>query len=54
MTPVPISTRLGLAALALLAEALHLGWEALHGGIVSHHLLQRSDLPGLSLSLIHI
>lgn len=39
--------RLALAALALLAEALHLGWEALHGGIVSHHLLQRSDLPGL-------
>ena len=46
MTPVPISTRLGLAALALLAEALHLGWEALHGGIVSHHLLQRPrDVP---------
>ena len=45
----PISTsRLALAALALLAEALHLGWEALHGGIVSHHLLQRADLPGLS------
>jgi len=37
-----------LAALALMAEALHLGWEALHGGIVSHHLLQRADLPGLS------
>lgn len=48
MTPVPVSTRLRLAALALFAEALHLGWEALHGGIVSHHLLQRSDLPGLS------
>lgn len=41
-------SRLALAALALLAEALHLGWEALHGGIVSHHLLQRADLPGLS------
>lgn len=42
------SSRLTLAALALMAEALHLGWEALHGGIVSHHLLQRADLPGLS------
>ncbi|HEY8879520.1 MAG TPA: hypothetical protein VIN03_18270 [Roseateles sp.] len=42
------SSRTTLAALALMAEALHLGWEALHGGIVSHHLLQRADLPGLS------
>lgn len=42
------TSRLVLAALALLAEAIHLGWEALHGGIVSHHLLQRADLPGLS------
>jgi hypothetical protein len=40
--------RLRFAALALLAEALHLTWEAMHGGIVSHHLLQRADLPGLS------
>ena len=40
--------RLRFAALALLVEALHLGWEATHGGIVSHHLLQRADLPGLS------
>lgn len=40
--------RLTLAALALMAEALHLGWEALHGGIASHHLLQRADLPALS------
>ena len=37
-----------LAALALMAEAVHLAWEALHGGIVTHHLLQRPDLPGLS------
>lgn len=42
------SSRFTFAALALMAEALHLGWEALHGGIVSHHLLQRADLPGLS------
>ncbi|MBI3346990.1 MAG: hypothetical protein HY020_07235 [Burkholderiales bacterium] len=43
----PPSRRLLLAALALLAEGLHLGWEALHGGIVIHHLLQRADMPGL-------
>jgi hypothetical protein len=42
------TSRLTLAALALLAEAVHIGWEALHGGIVSHHLLQNADLPGLS------
>lgn len=47
MTATP-ALRLRFAALALIAEALHLGWEALHGGIVSHHLLQRADLPGLS------
>lgn len=40
--------RLRFAALALVAEALHLAWEATHGGIVTHHLLQRADLPGLS------
>jgi len=42
------SFRALLAALALLAEGLHLGWEATHGGIVSHHLFQHADLPGLS------
>lgn len=47
MPSIPTS-RLTLAALALLAEAIHLGWEALHGGIVSHHLLQSADMPGLS------
>lgn len=46
--PAPLTSRLTLAALALLAEAIHLGWEAWHGGIVSHHLMQRADLPGLS------
>lgn len=46
--PTPLTSRLLLAALALLAEALHLGWEALHGGIVTHHVMQRADLPGLS------
>ena len=46
--PPTTTSRLTLAALALLAEALHLGWEAMHGGIVTHHLLQSADLPGLS------
>lgn len=46
--PVTSTSRLTLAAFALMAETLHLGWEALHGGIPSHHLLQRADLPGLS------
>lgn len=46
--PALPALRLRLAALALLAEALHLGWEAAHGGIATHHLLQRADLPGLS------
>jgi hypothetical protein len=47
MTTLP-PARLMLILFVLLAEALHLGWEASHGGIVSHHLLQRSDLPGIS------
>jgi len=42
------SHRILLIALVLLAESLHLGWEAWHGGIVTHHLMQRADLPGLS------
>ena len=50
MPPSPAFTtsRLTFAAWALLVEALHLGWEALHGGIASHHLLQRADLPAFS------
>ncbi|MDR6992729.1 hypothetical protein [Luteimonas sp. 3794] len=31
----------------LLAEAAHLVWEHLHGGIVSHHRLARPDLPAV-------
>lgn len=34
--------------LALLATAAHLGWEAAHGGVQSHHLLARRDLPTVS------
>jgi len=34
--------------LALLATAAHLGWEVTHGGVKTHHLLARGDLPGAS------
>jgi uncharacterized membrane protein YeaQ/YmgE (transglycosylase-associated protein family) len=34
--------------LALLATAAHLGWESTHGGVQSHHLLNRADLPAIS------
>lgn len=37
-----------LALVALLAEVAHLGWEYFHGGILTHHVLQRADLPGIS------
>lgn len=47
-SPAPLALRLRFAALALTAEALHLAWEAMRGGIVTHHLMQRPDLPGLS------
>lgn len=32
----------------LLAEAAHLAWEHVHGGIRRHHLLDRADLPAIS------
>lgn len=44
----PSSPRLLFALLALLAESAHLGAELLQGGILSHHLLARADLPALS------
>jgi len=34
--------------LALLAAAIHLGWEYSHGGVRSHHLLARRELPAVS------
>lgn len=34
--------------LAVLAAVAHLGWEHTHGGIRSHHLLNRADLPTIS------
>lgn len=38
----------GAFSLAILAVAVHLGWEYAHGGIRSHHLLNRADLPAIS------
>ncbi|MFO3706871.1 hypothetical protein ACI6Q5_18295 [Xanthomonas codiaei] len=35
-------------ALAIAVAGLHLGWEFLHGGVRSHHLLNRADLPTIS------
>lgn len=35
-------------AIALVASAAHLGWEYTHGGVASHHLLARGDLPAVS------
>ncbi|MDQ6769716.1 MAG: hypothetical protein M3Z54_06985 [Gemmatimonadota bacterium] len=40
--------RLYLTGLVLLAEGAHLTWEHFHGGVVSHHILHRSDMPAIS------
>lgn len=39
--------RVWLVVAVLLAELAHLAWEHAHGGIVSHHLLARPDLPAV-------
>ena len=43
-----LQSRLALAACALAAEVLHLGWEYTHGGVPSHHLLNQADMPAIS------
>ena len=43
-----LHSRLALSACALAAELAHLGWEYTHGGVLSHHLLNRPDMPGIS------
>jgi hypothetical protein len=43
----PLSLRLGFTGLVALAEAAHLTWEHLDGGIVSHNLLNDPTLPAL-------
>jgi len=40
--------RFWLTAAVTFAEVAHLGWEHFNGGIVSHHLLNRADLPAIS------
>ncbi len=35
----------GIAALACMAQ---IGWEAFNGGVISHHILHRADLPAIS------
>ena len=44
---LPRVIRLG-PALGLLASAAHLAWESINGGVQSHHLLARPDLPAVS------
>ncbi|GHA78923.1 hypothetical protein [Cognatilysobacter bugurensis] len=46
-TRAPAALRIGFTTLIALAEAAHLAWEHLHGGIVSHHLLNDPSLPAL-------
>ena len=41
-------TRMLVTMLILLAELLHLAWEFTQGGVKSHHLLNRADLPAIS------
>ena len=42
------SRRVLLTAVVTLLAMLHLLWEHLHGGVASHHLLNRADLPSIS------
>lgn len=43
-----IRPRFGLPLIALVFAAVHLAFEHLNGGVQSHHLLQRADMPALS------
>jgi hypothetical protein len=40
--------RVWLTVAVTLAESAHLAWEHLNGGVVSHHILNRADLPAIS------
>lgn len=40
--------RVLLTLAALFLVALHLGWEMMHGGVKSHNILARADLPAFS------
>jgi hypothetical protein len=39
---------LSVVAFAVLFPAAYLAWQATHGGVVSHHLLDQRNLPALS------
>jgi len=41
-------SRITLTLLVLLAELVILAWEHVHGGVRSHHILDRADLPKIS------
>ncbi len=40
--------RVYFAVMVMLAELVHLAWEHFHGGVRSHHILNRADLPAIS------
>jgi hypothetical protein len=46
--PTRTRVRWTITVLVALAELGHLAWEHFHGGMVSHHLLNRADLPAIS------
>ena len=46
--PSPNQLRGYLTLAVLFFETAHLAWESLHGGVVSHNLLNRRDLPAIS------
>jgi hypothetical protein len=41
-------TRLAMTTAAMMGVLGMLAWEHLHGGVVSHHLLARGDMPSIS------
>jgi hypothetical protein len=41
-------SRLYLTGLVTLAELAHLTWEHFNGGVISHHILHRADMPAIS------
>jgi uncharacterized membrane protein len=41
-------SRIGATLLVLVAQLAHLLWQYSRAGIVTHHILQRADLPGIS------
>lgn len=46
--PNPSRMRLYFVALVMLGELTHLAWEHFNGGVLSHHVLDRADLPAIS------